>query len=159
MTGQFFFTVIAGLALSIAGFGGLVAAFRRDADWSRTEIWRLRNIVRLGLLCMFLALVPIPTYYALSGDEALTFRLSSLYIALAEAWEIKHALEERAAWQARGWVRGYIAVALAGVIFNLLNVALGTLWLLMIALLLRLGHPTSLFVRVLRDFQPPLAGE
>jgi hypothetical protein len=62
---------VAGLALSVAGFGALVTAFRRDAAWSRTEIWRLRNIVRLGFVCMFLALLPVPFYYGVAGDQVL----------------------------------------------------------------------------------------
>lgn len=45
VTGQFFFTTIAGLALSVAGFATLVTALRSEGRWSRTSLWRLRNIV------------------------------------------------------------------------------------------------------------------
>ncbi|OLC57690.1 MAG: hypothetical protein AUH85_02665 [Chloroflexi bacterium 13_1_40CM_4_68_4] len=159
MTGQFFFTAIAGLALSIAGFGALVATFRRDAAWSRTEIWRLRSIVRLGFVCMFLALAPLPLYYAVAGDEMLAIRLSSLLVVIAEVWEVRGAVGERHEWQSRDWVRRYIVVGASQVAFSLLNVAIGSVWLLMIGLLIRLSHPAQLFVRVLRDFQPPIADE
>jgi hypothetical protein len=45
------------------------------------------------------------------------------------------------------------------VAFNLLNAILGALPLLMVGLLLWLAHPVYLFIRVVRDFQPPVAGD
>jgi len=59
MNGQPFFLAMAALGVTIAGFGSLVTALHLDQGWSRTELWRLRNIVRMGLVCMFLALSPI----------------------------------------------------------------------------------------------------
>jgi mevalonate pyrophosphate decarboxylase len=50
VTDQFYFATIAGIALSAAGFAGLVTALRGDGQhWSRTELWRLRNIVQSSL--------------------------------------------------------------------------------------------------------------
>ena len=49
MRDAFFFLSLAGLGLSVAGFAGLVSAFRRrDEGWTRTELWRLRTIARLS---------------------------------------------------------------------------------------------------------------
>lgn len=68
-TGQFFFTTIAGLALSAAGFASLVTALRTDGLWSRTSLWRLRNIVGESLTIMVIAITPLPLHYARDGDE------------------------------------------------------------------------------------------
>ena len=150
---------MAGLALSVAGFGALVTAFRRGAAWSRTEVSRLRNIVQLGFVCMFLGLVPVPVYYAVGGDQLLTIRLASLVIAFAETWELMLILRQRRHWENQSWVGPLVGIVSLEVAFNLLNAVLGALPLLMVGLLLWLAHPVYLFIRVVHDFQPPVAGD
>ena len=77
------FLSVSGLALSVAGFAGLVSAFRgRDQGWTRAELWRLRMIARLSFILVFLALLPFPLY-ALTGDEPLVIRIVSTLIILA----------------------------------------------------------------------------
>ena len=77
------FLSVSGLALSVAGFAGLVSAFRgRDQGWTRAELWRLRMIARLSFILVFLALLPFPLY-ALTGDEPLVIRIASTLIILA----------------------------------------------------------------------------
>jgi hypothetical protein len=90
MPGQPFLLTVAGLALSVAGFAGLMAAFRRDASWTPTDLWRLRGIVRLSFLCMFLALAPVPIF-TLVQNEALAVAISSLLVASVYAWEARLA--------------------------------------------------------------------
>jgi len=109
LTGQPFFLAIAGLGLSIAGFGGVVTALHQDQGWSRTELWRLRNIVRMGLVCMFLALSPFPIY-AWLGNQSLAMRVGSALIAAVHAVESIQTFRGRKEWQSRGWLPRYIAV-------------------------------------------------
>ena len=77
MTGQFFFTTIAALGLSTAGFASLVTALRREGRWSRISLWRLRAIVGESLTITIVAILPLPLYYAVGGDEALVIRIIS----------------------------------------------------------------------------------
>jgi hypothetical protein len=51
---------VAGLGVSLAGFSGLVAAFRRGATWQRIDAYRLRQIPEMGLAASFLAFVTLP---------------------------------------------------------------------------------------------------
>ena len=109
MPGQPFLLTLAGLALSVAGFAGLMAAFRREAQWSATDLWRLRGIVRLSFLLMFLALVPMPVH-ALVANDVLAIGISSGAVAAVYAWEAVGLLRERAATGPAGWMTAYLAV-------------------------------------------------
>jgi hypothetical protein len=51
---------IAALSVTLAGFAGLVAAFRRGGDWTAITVFRLREIAEFGLGNALLALVVIP---------------------------------------------------------------------------------------------------
>ena len=51
---------VAGLGVSLAGFSGLVAAFRRGATWQKIDAYRLRQIPEMGLAASLLALLTIP---------------------------------------------------------------------------------------------------
>ena len=52
--------VVAGLGVSLAGFSGLVAAFRRGATWQKIDAYRLRQIPEMGLAASVFALLTIP---------------------------------------------------------------------------------------------------
>jgi hypothetical protein len=153
MPGQPFLLTVAGLSLSVAGFAGLMAAFRRDATWTPTDLWRLRGIVRLSFLCMFLALFPVPLF-ALVQDETLAVATSSLIVASVYAWEALGVLRERAASGPATWMTAYLVMdaVLGGV--QLANVVLVLPGLLMLGLLIRLAHPVGLFVEAIRSYQP-----
>lgn len=51
---------IAALSVTLAGFSGLVAAFRRGADWEAMDAYRLRQIPEMGLATALIALAIIP---------------------------------------------------------------------------------------------------
>ena len=155
MRDQFFFLSVAGLALSVAGFAGLVSAFRgRDRGWTRTELWRLRTIARLSFVLVFLALLPWPLY-ALTGDEALVIRIVSGLIILAHLFGIIEPRFDRPNWPGRTWLPNAI-VHLVVVLVSVVNLAAAQTGLLELALMLRLIHPINLFLVVLRSFEPPV---
>jgi hypothetical protein len=60
---------IAALSVTLAGFAGLVAAFRRGGDWTAITVFRLREIAEFGFGNALLALVLIPLS-ATTGDVA-----------------------------------------------------------------------------------------
>jgi hypothetical protein len=64
---------IAALSVTLAGFAGLVAAFRRGADWKPIDVFRLREIAEFGLGNALLALLLIPLSTT-TGDLASALR-------------------------------------------------------------------------------------
>ncbi len=104
MRDAFFFLSLAGLGLSVAGFAGLVSAFRRrDEGWTRTELRRLRTIARLSFTLVSLALLPFP-FFALSGDEVLVIRLLSALLVLLYVGDIVAPRFDRQNWPGRSWL-------------------------------------------------------
>jgi hypothetical protein len=158
MTGQFFFTTVATLALSTAGFVSLVTAFRGQGRWSKTTLWRLRGIVGESLIITLVAMLPLPIYYAVGGDERTVFRVMSGVIAVKFAFAIVTALRERRVWGTRYTVQAVVLVGLQ-LAAQAVNVALASLPLLMFGLLLWFSFPIQLLFAVIRDFQPPVDGD
>jgi len=155
MTGQFFFTTIAALGLSTAGFASLVTALRREGRWSRISLWRLRAIVGESLTITIVAILPLPLYYAVSGDEALVIRIISGVLALKFAFSIVRTIPERREWGTR-YVAQAVALIAIQLVAQVANLRLASLALLMFGLLLWLAYPVQLLFAVIRDFQPPV---
>jgi len=155
MTGQFFFTTIAALGLSTAGFASLVTALRREGRWSRISLWRLRAIVGESLTITIVAILPLPIYYAVSGDEALVIRIISGVLALKFAFSIVRTIPERREWGTR-YVAQAVALIAIQLVAQIANLRLASLALLMFGLLLWLAYPVQLLFAVIRDFQPPV---
>jgi hypothetical protein len=158
MTGQFFFTTVAALALSTAGFVSLVTALRRQGHWSKTALWRLRGIVGESLLITLVAMLPLPIYYSVGGDERLTFRIMSGVIAIKLAFAIVTSVRERAEWGTRYTAQVVVLVGLQ-LAAQVANLALASLPLLMFGLLLWFSYPVQLLLTVIQDFQPPVDGD
>jgi len=59
---------IAGLSLSLAGFSGLVAAFKRGAPLNPIDAFRLRELPEMALATTFLAVLTIPLIDALHNE-------------------------------------------------------------------------------------------
>ena len=158
MTGQFFFTTIAALALSTAGFASLATALRREGRWSRVSLWRLRSIVGESLTITIVAVLPLPLYYALGGDEAAVIRIVSGALAFKFAFAIWRAVSERREWGTRFTVQAVILLAIQ-LFAQLANVWLASLPVLMLGLLAWLSFPIQLLFAIIRDFQPPVDGD
>ena len=152
MTDQFYYLTLAGLGLSVAGFAGLVTALRADGRWSRADLWRLRNIIGTSLLFVFVALLPVPIFRAV-GDERLTISIMSGVVAVIFANGIVRAFREDREWP--GYARQAALILAPQIAVMLLNVFVGSIALLMFGLLSVLLYPVQLFIRVIRDFQPP----
>ena len=158
MTGQFFFTTIAVLALSTAGFASLVTALRHEGRWSRVSLWRLRAIVGESLTITIVAIFPLPLYYALDGDETEVIRVTSGVVAIKFALAIWRTLAERGEWGPRNTVETVILLAIQ-LFVQLPNVWVGALPILMFGLLVWLTFPIQLLFAIIRDFQPPVDGD
>lgn len=158
VTGQFFFTTIAALALSTAGFATLVTALRHEGRWNRVSLWRLRAIVGESLTITVVAVLPLPLYYALAGDEAGVIRIMSGVLAAKFAFAIWRALSERREWSTRFTVQAVVLLAIQ-LFVQLANVWVASLPLLMLGLLAWLTFPIQLLFAIIRDFQPPVDGD
>jgi hypothetical protein len=152
VTDQFYFLTLAGLGLSVAGFAGLVTALRGDGRWSRVDLWRLRNIIGTSLMFVFVALLPTPIFRAV-GDERLTISIMSAVVALIFTNGVIRGFHEDREWP--GYARQAAVILVPQVALMLFNVFLGSIALLMFGLLSVLLYPVQLFIRVIRDFQPP----
>jgi len=159
MTGQFFFTTIAGLALSTAGFASLVTALRGGSGrWSKTALWRLRGIVGESLTITLAALLPLPVYYAVGGDEPLTFRIMSAVFALKFVFAVRSSIRERDEWGRRYFVQSLVLVGIQ-LAAQIANLWLASLPLLMLGLLAWFSFPIQLLFAIIKDFQPPVDGD
>jgi hypothetical protein len=65
---------VAALSVTLAGFAGLVAAFRRGGEWTSMTVFRLREIAEFGLGNALVALLAIPLATTL-GDLAAALRI------------------------------------------------------------------------------------
>jgi hypothetical protein len=153
VTGQPLILTIAGLSLSVAGFAGLMTAFRRGETWTATDIWRLRAIVRLSFINMFLGLVP-PALFLVVPTDQFALGAGSLPVAAVYALEARGLLQERARSGLQRWIVGYLAMDVVLGIAMLANVIVASAGLLAIVLLVRLAHPVGLFTETIRSFEP-----
>jgi hypothetical protein len=153
VTDQFYFATLAGIALSAAGFAGLVTALRGEGQWTRTELWRLRNIVRSSLMIVLVSLLPVPIYRGVAGDEMLVIRIMSALLVLIFAFELRRTFADSKEWPGYGREAGLIVGA--QLLVQLINVYMASLALLMLGLVAWLTFPLQLFMRVIRDFRPP----
>lgn len=148
-----FLLSVAGLGVSLAGFSGLVAAFRRGATWQKVDSYRLRQIPEMGLAASLLAIATFPladtvhdatTVLRIAAGAGLAFSfLHMLTLALRVRRMEIHLSRTR-------WIL-VVIIDLVVVIVGGLAVAFATApayeWLLV----LMLARPMLAFVLVLAD--------
>jgi hypothetical protein len=158
MTFEFFYLSIAALALSVAGFAGLVTAFRHDEGWTRASLWRLRNIVRLSIALVLIALLPIPVF-ALTNDEPIAIRVTAVALVGILLYDLFSALRGRGQWSDTTWVWLYLVIGSLELALHIATFVFASPGLLMLSLIGRLEHPMHLFYNVISSFQPPIVFE
>lgn len=151
MEGQPFFTTIAGLSVSLAGFGAVIAWLRDDSSgWDPVNLWRVKTIVRHALTIAFLclSLVPIHTF---TQDDMTTIRIGS---ALAVLFVISDMLRVRhpdpVVWDPLS-LRVYIAINVALTVLGTVNVVWASLGLLQAIILFFLTSPAAIFSNFVRE--------
>ena len=150
--GQPFFTTIAGLSVSLAGFGAVIAWLRDDpTGWDPVNLWRVRTIVRHALTIAFLCLSLIPIY-TFTGEDSTTLRIGSALVALFAANDIWRARDrDPAVWvPASSWYVYMASYALWGLIC-LVNVFFGSLGLLQVVVLILLTSPAGIFLNFVKE--------
>ena len=152
MEGQFFFTAVAGLSVSLAGFASLIAWLRDNPGvWDPINLWRVKTIVRQAFTIAFLALLLIPIFY-LTGDLRSTVRLGSVALFLGvvvDAFINRHA--DPVIWNPRAsWTISMVFSAIYAALF-LWNVWFASLGILQLAYLLELASPAGIFTNFVRE--------
>ena len=144
---------IAGLSLSLAGFSGLVAAFRRGDQLRPVDAYRLRQIPEMGLATALVVLVSIPladttgsgaTAIRIAGGLALVFTIVHI-VALSTRGNRRRFRQPAAGKAAAGFIR--VAIGVTSAFCIALGSAAAFEWLLVFLL----ARPMLAFVMVLSD--------
>jgi len=161
---------IAGLSVTLSGFSGLVAAFRRGDNLRPVDAYRLRQIPEMGLATALLVLITIPLADT-TGSGAISIRIAGglalvftvLHILVLSARGHRHQFRQPAGGKvAAGVIRLAIGVTTGACIA--LGASSAYEWLLIFLL----ARPMLAFVLVLTDVgvsatpgnpdQPPSSG-
>lgn len=149
--GQPFFTTIAGLSVSLAGFGAVIAWLRDDpSGWDPVNLWRVKTIVRHALTIAFLclSLVPIHTF---TQDEMTTIRIGSALVALlaiSDVWRVRNP--DPVVWDPVS-LRVFVTTSGALLLLGIVNVASASLGLLQALVLFLLTSPAAIFFNFVRE--------
>jgi hypothetical protein len=149
--GQPSFTSIAGLAISLAGFGAVIAWLRDDpSGWDPVNLWRVKTIVRHALTIAFLCLTLVPIY-TFTQDDASTIRVGSALVVLfagSDMWRFRHP--DPAVWDAVSW-RVFMSTSAFLGLLGIVNVAWASLGLLQALILAVLTSPAGIFSNFVRE--------
>lgn len=151
MEGQPFFTTIAGLSVSLAGFGAVIAWLRDDpSGWDPVNLWRVKTIVRHALTVAFLCLSLVPVYtFAQSQD--MTIRVASVGITLftaSDLWRIRDP--DPLVWDRMSLLVFRVTTASLGII-AIANLIWASLGVLQSVVLVLLTSPAGIFSNFVRE--------
>jgi hypothetical protein len=149
--GQAFFTTVAGLSVSLAGFGAVIGWLRDDpSGWDPVNLWRLKTIVRHALVLAFLCLALVPIF-TITQDDAMTIRIGSAAVVLlgiAEIWRVRSPDPE--VWDAVSW-RVYLSSTGALALVSLGNISWASLGVFQVLILVQLTSPAAIFTNFVRE--------
>jgi hypothetical protein len=149
--GQPFFTTIAGLSVSLAGFGAVIAWLRDDpTGWDPVNLWRVKTIVRHALTIAFLclSLVPIHTF---TQDDMITIRIASalaVVFVVSDMWRVRNP--DPVVWDPVS-LRVYFALNITLVLLGAFNIFSANLGLLQALILFLLTSPAVIFSNFVRE--------
>jgi hypothetical protein len=153
--GQPFFTTIAGLSISLAGFGAVIAWLRDDpSGWDPVNLWRVKTIVRHALTIAFLCLTLVPIF-TFTEDDATTIRIASLLtasFALSEIWRVRQP--DPMVWDPLSW-RVFVGTSGFLGLLGLVNILWASLGLLQVIILAELTSPAGIFSNFVREMGRP----
>ena len=147
-----FFLAVAGIAMSFAGFTGLMNALRRRGEtWAPMELYQLRIIVAYAITTLFGSLLTIPFVELLGQREGVQW-LGLVMFIVSFALGIGNMVSDIR--QGHGTVlptrvrATFTAVTILGLVAFLGTAITGALALYRVALILMLAMPAGTFVYV-----------
>jgi tetrahydromethanopterin S-methyltransferase subunit C len=149
--GQPFFITIAGLSVSLAGFGAVIAWLRDDpSGWDQVNLWRVKTIVRHALTIAFLCLTLVPIH-TFTQDDMTTLRIGSALAALfviSDMWQVRHP--DPVVWDPVS-LRIYVTINVALALLAIANIVWASLGLLQGLVLFFLTSPAAIFSNFVRE--------
>lgn len=152
MEGQAYFTTLAGLGLSLAGFASLIAWLREDSTrWDEINLWRVKTIVRHALGLVFLCLVLVPIH-ELTGSTRGTVLWGSggIVVFILSDLYLNRRHDPRIWVPATTWTI-YLTGSLAFLLLQLLNLNWRSVGVLQLGVLLSLASPAGIFYNFVRE--------
>jgi hypothetical protein len=147
-----FFLTVAGIAMSFAGFAGLMNSLRRGGDtWAPMALYQLRIIVAYAIATLFGSLSTIPVT-ALFGEHDGAQWLGGVMLIVASVLGVGNMVSDLR--RGHGTVlptrvrATFTTITVLGVIAFLGTAITGALALYCIALILMLAMPAGTFVYV-----------
>ncbi|NNC41115.1 MAG: hypothetical protein HKN95_10525 [Acidimicrobiia bacterium] len=151
MPGEFFFMSMGGLGMSLAGFGGLLAALTpKKAAASAVTKWRITHIVIWGLHLTIIGF-GVVAVYSIVEDAAMTARIMSgaaILVHVLRLWEVRTpgpAFRNETELRQNRW--GTVAI----ILFLAVNVALGSVGYLHVIVLVMFGGPAGIFASGVKE--------
>ncbi|MEK6208429.1 MAG: hypothetical protein AABM32_12400 [Chloroflexota bacterium] len=152
MIDESFFLTMAGLAMSFAGFAGLMNALRRRGDaWAPMELYQLRIIVAYAIATLFGSLSTIPFVELIGPREGLQW-LALVMLIVSSALGLGNMISDIR--QGHGIVlptrvrATFTAITILGLVALLGTAITGAPVLYRIALILMLAMPAGTFAYV-----------
>jgi hypothetical protein len=147
-----FFLTVAGIAMSFAGFAGLMNTLRRGGDtWAPMELYQLRIIVAYAIATLFGSLSTIPVL-ALFGEREGAQWLGGVMLIVSFVLGVGNMLSDLRHGHGtvlRTRVRAtFTTITVLGVVAFLGTAITGALPLYCVALILMLAMPAGTFVYV-----------
>ena len=159
MEGQPFFTTVASLAISLAGFGAVIAWLRENpTGWDPVNLWRLKTIVRHALTISFLCLSLVPIH-TLTQDDTITIRLGSAFaaaFALSDIWRFRHPDPD--VWSPHSSWTLFVSLSAVLGLVGAANVIWANLGILQALILTILTSPAGIFSNFVREVGRRAAG-
>jgi hypothetical protein len=147
-----FFLTIAGIAVSFAGFAGLMNSLRRGGDiWAQMELYQLRIIVAYAIATLFASLSTIPAialFGARDGAQWLGVVMLIVSFALGVGNMLSDLRHGHGAALRTGVRATFTTITVLGVIAFLGTALTGALAAYAVALILMLAMPAGTFVYV-----------
>ena len=146
---------VAALSVTLAGFAGLVAAFRRGGEWTPTTVFRLREIAEFGLGNALLALLFVPLATTL-GDLSAALRICGavgVALVLGEGLVLIRRSNALRLPRERWWYALAAAIDVGALGAGLATAVAGTIGLFEWQLLFLLARPMLAFVLVLASLR------
>jgi len=151
MPGEFFFMSMGGLGMSLAGFGGLVAALTpKKAAASPVTKWRITHIVIWGLQLTMIGF-GVVAVYAVVEDVTLTARIISGAAVFIHLLRLREAMTPGPAYRNDTERRRAVWGTIFLIVFLSGNVFLGGVGYLHIIMLVMFGGPAGIFASGIKE--------
>jgi hypothetical protein len=146
---------VAALSVTLAGFAGLVVAFRRGAEWNPIDVFRLREIAEFGLgnALLALLLIPLSTTTGDVGSALRTCGALGILFVLGGTVLLMRRQRRLGVPGAPGWYLLAAGINLAAIGAGVATLLAGTVGFFEWELLFLLARPMLAFTLVLASLR------